>query len=121
MRIDHVNNINTNLTSSVSQDTNNSANIVKVQQNLNPVDREKPSEKVDVEDLLKDIEKSIDKIKMIFRGEAQFILDRELNMIIIKIKDRETGEIIRQIPPEVAVKIAKNLQELMGILFDERV
>lgn len=42
-------------------------------------------------------------------------------MVVIKIKDPETGEVIRQIPPELAIKLAKNIQELLGVLMDERV
>uniref|UniRef100_A0A7C4CDN8 Flagellar protein FlaG n=1 Tax=Fervidobacterium thailandense TaxID=1008305 RepID=A0A7C4CDN8_9BACT len=75
-----------------------------------------------------DLDKSVDllketfeKLKKIFRGQAEFKIDREANMIIIKIKDPETGEILRQIPPEQAVKLAKNIQELLGVLMDERV
>ncbi len=120
MRIDPASSLNRAQTSKIDEDKITSPTIVKVQQNLNQTDQEKPQKKIDVEDLLKDIEKSLERVRLIFRGEAQFILDRDLNMIIIKIKDKETGEIIRQIPPEVAVKIAKNLQELIGILFDER-
>ncbi|MEJ5230272.1 MAG: flagellar protein FlaG, partial [Pseudothermotoga sp.] len=74
-----------------------------------------------IEDTLDDLKKSLEKVKTFLKAEAQFTIDRELNMIIIKIKNVDTGEIIRQIPPEVAVKIAKNLQELIGVLFDERV
>lgn len=69
-------------------------------------------------DLLKE---TFEKLKKIFRGQAEFKIDKEANMIIIKIKDPETGEILRQIPPEQAVKLAKNIQELLGVLMDERV
>ena len=44
-----------------------------------------------------------------------------MNKVVIKIKDPDTGEIIRQIPPEMVVKISKNIQELLGVLMDERV
>jgi flagellar protein FlaG len=64
---------------------------------------------------------NLEKLKKIFRGEAEFKIDRDTNMVVIKIKDPETGEIIRQIPPELAVKLAKNIQELLGVLMDERV
>ncbi len=64
---------------------------------------------------------NFEKLKKIFRGEAEFKIDKDTNMVIIKIKDPDTGEIIRQIPPELAVKLAKNIQELLGVLMDERV
>ncbi|MBC7099860.1 flagellar protein FlaG [Candidatus Bipolaricaulota bacterium] len=76
---------------------------------------------VDLSKAMDSLKKTFERLSRFFKTEAQFTIERELNMIIIKIKDRDTGEIVRQIPPEVAVKIAKNLQELMGILFDEKV
>ncbi len=64
---------------------------------------------------------NFEKLKKIFRGEAEFRIDKDTKMIVIKIKDPETGEVIRQIPPELAIKLAKNIQELLGVLMDERV
>jgi flagellar protein FlaG len=72
----------------------------------------------------KDLEifkENFEKLKKIFRGEAEFRIDKDTKMIVIKIKDPETGEVIRQIPPELALKLAKNIQELLGVLMDERV
>ncbi|RKX54214.1 MAG: flagellar biosynthesis protein FlaG, partial [Thermotoga sp.] len=65
------------------------------------------------------LNEKLQRLREIFRGEAQFIVDRDVDMIIVKIKDKETGELIRQIPPEVAVKLARNIAEFMGILLDE--
>lgn len=78
-------------------------------------------EEVDPSKAMESFKKMLEKLSRFFKTEAQFTIERELNMIIVKIKDVETGEIVRQIPPEVAVRIARNLQELIGILFDEKV
>ena len=40
---------------------------------------------------------------------------------VVKVLDRKTGEIIRQIPAENMVKIQQKLEELRGILFDDKV
>ncbi|HCI29637.1 MAG TPA: flagellar biosynthesis protein FlaG, partial [Fervidobacterium sp.] len=69
-------------------------------------------------DILKE---NLDKLRKIFRGQAEFRIDRDVNKVVIKIKDSDTGEIIRQIPPELVVKISKSIQELLGLLMDERV
>lgn len=45
--------------------------------------------------------------------------DEELNRYLVTIKDKESGEIVRQIPDEALIKFARNLQELRGLLFDE--
>lgn len=93
--------------------------VVRAQNHVNEDEQVFGSTKI--EDTLDDLRKALEKVRTFLKAEAQFTIDRELNMIIIKIKNVDTGEIIRQIPPEVAVKIAKNLQELIGVLFDERV
>ena len=45
--------------------------------------------------------------------------DEDLNRYLVTIKDKDSGEIVRQIPDEALLKFARNLQELRGILFDE--
>ena len=46
--------------------------------------------------------------------------DEDLNRYIVKIADKRSGEIVREIPPEALLKFARHLQELKGILFDEQ-
>ncbi len=105
--------INVNDTQKIS----NRPEVFRVEKHVNENQENQPK---NIENTLDDLKKSLEKIKTFLRSEAEFKIDRDLNMIIIKIKNVDTGEVIRQIPPEVAVKIAKNLQELIGILFDER-
>jgi len=45
--------------------------------------------------------------------------DEVLNRFIVKIADKRSGEIVREVPPEALLKFARQLQELKGILFDE--
>lgn len=45
--------------------------------------------------------------------------DEELNRYLVTIKDKDSGEVVREIPDEALLKFARNLQELKGILFDE--
>ena len=50
---------------------------------------------------------------------ASITRDEELNRYLVTIKDKESGEVVREIPDEALIKFARNLQELRGILFDE--
>jgi flagellar protein FlaG len=43
--------------------------------------------------------------------DLQFEVDREAGQTIVKVVDRETEEVIRQIPDEVAMRLAENLQQ----------
>lgn len=46
--------------------------------------------------------------------------DDSLNRYIVRIADRASGEVVREIPSEAILKFARNLQEIKGLMFDER-
>ena len=66
------------------------------------------------------IEKKLNKLKELFKGEARFEVNEEADMIVVKIVDKDSKKLIRQIPPETAVKMAEMLGKLEGIFLDER-
>ena len=82
---------------------------------------DKGPSKEDLQDVLDVFKKKLEKFKLVVNTEAEFKIDRDTGMIVVKIKDKDTGEVIRQIPPEVMVKLAKTIDEFLGLLFDERV
>ena len=45
--------------------------------------------------------------------------DEELNRFIVRIADKSSGEVVREIPSEALLKFARNLQELKGLIFDK--
>ncbi len=51
----------------------------------------------------------------------QFSVDDESGNVIIKVVDAETDEIIRQIPPEEVVRLAKRMEESVGGLLHTEV
>ena len=89
-------------------------------ENLDEQTREATVSSEELDHISKIIEQRLEKLSQIFKGEAHFEIDRDLDILIIKIIERETERIIRQIPPEVSLKLARALNELEGILFDER-
>jgi flagellar protein FlaG len=48
---------------------------------------------------------------------VQFQIDPDYNEVIIKVVDQENGKVIRQIPSEDVVRIAKAMDNLKGLLF----
>ena len=46
----------------------------------------------------------------------QFENYQDTNELVVKVIDRETNEVIRQIPPEELLELTKNLQEMQGNL-----
>jgi len=79
-----------------------------------------PSEHVSevTDEMLTKFEKGLDKLKEVFRGELKFEINEDADMVVVKVVDND-GEVIRQIPSEGIVKLAENLNEMLGVLFDE--
>lgn len=53
--------------------------------------------------------------------DIQFSVDKETNRTVVKVLSRKNGEVIRQIPSEEVLKIAKVLDELEGLIIREKV
>ncbi len=50
----------------------------------------------------------------------EFSLDSDSGLTVVKVIDQSSGEMIRQIPSEVAVKLAASLKESGSLLLSER-
>ncbi len=48
-------------------------------------------------------------------------VDNELHRVIIKLIDKKSGEIIRQIPPEELIELAKKMRSGEGVFLDKEV
>lgn len=46
-------------------------------------------------------------------------IDPDLHRVIVKVMDGQSGEIVRQIPPEELLKIARQLSEAKGVLITQ--
>lgn len=69
-----------------------------------------------VESALRDINSKIKPT----RTECQFSYHEETKRISIKVMDQDTGEVIREIPPEKTLDMIAKSLELAGILVDEK-
>ena len=47
-----------------------------------------------------------------------FEVDKDTQAMVVKIVDRETGETIRQMPPDELLKLKLHMQEVLGLVFD---
>ena len=48
-------------------------------------------------------------------------VDKSTDTVVVQVTDRDSGEMIRQIPPEAALQITRNIDRLTGILIDRSV
>ncbi len=71
------------------------------------------------ENLREAIEKLNDQVERNGRG-LNFSVDDRLNRPIITVRSTATGEVVRTIPNEVVIKVAHNIEDIKGLLMDQR-
>ena len=63
----------------------------------------------------------LEKIGLAFNRKLQFVVDHSSHEVIIKVIDKETDKVIKELPPEELQRLHSNLKEAIGLLFDEMV
>lgn len=75
-----------------------------------------------ISDVADDIREAIDTLNAALEKsptKAIISRDEQLNRYIVKIADKNSGEVIREVPSEAVLRFARNLQEIKGLLFDK--
>lgn len=71
------------------------------------------------------VQKAVDEMRKSLSESAssnlQFAIDDESGETIVRVTDRKTGELIRQIPSEEMVELAKSLDRMQGMLLRQQV
>ncbi|MEX5216215.1 MAG: flagellar protein FlaG [Nitrospiraceae bacterium] len=70
-----------------------------------------------------DLQKAVDRVREVFQNvepRLQFEVDPDLHRVIVKIMNGDSGEVIRQIPPQEVLDLAKNLQTSKGLLLKQQ-
>jgi flagellar protein FlaG len=70
-----------------------------------------------------DLEKAVQKVREVFQKvepRLQFEIDPDLHRVIVKIMNGESGEVIRQIPPQEVLDLARNFQASTGLLLKQQ-
>ncbi|MGA1861995.1 flagellar protein FlaG [Deferribacter thermophilus] len=64
---------------------------------------------------VKELNKALDMMNI----KREFEVDKDLGEVVVKIVDTQENKVVRQIPPEEVLKLAKNIREMVGLLFDK--
>ena len=70
-----------------------------------------------------DYKKAVDAINQALEKiptSLAFQVDKTSNRFIVNVADISTGELIRQIPGDAVLRIARQLESLKGIIFDDK-
>lgn len=86
---------------------------------LSDEQEENKDDNTDARRIMNAVKQSNQKLKDAGMG-WEFNYQRETERVSIKLVDRETNEVIREIPSEETIKILEKLWNMTGILLDER-
>ena len=70
---------------------------------------------------IESVTRQIDSFLRSMNRSLQFRLDESTGRMIVSITDSETGEVIRQVPGDEALRIAQNLESRLSGMLDEMV
>lgn len=79
-------------------------------------------EPVSYQDALKEIDNAIAKLNEALASKdhsIRFRRDETLNRSVITVVNDDTGEVVRQLPSEEMLQVARNLESLKGIIIKE--
>ncbi len=83
-----------------------------------------PVDKLPKPEVRQDLESAISAIQDFVKAserQLDFSIDDSTGQVVVKVIARQSGEVIRQLPSEVALKLAENLKDANSLLFNTQV
>jgi flagellar protein FlaG len=71
-----------------------------------------------------ELQKLIEEVKRKFDMLSKYLkidIDQELEIPVVKIMERDTNKVIRQIPPDYLLELMKRIDQLLGLLVEREV
>ena len=71
-----------------------------------------------------ELQKLIEEVKRKFDMLSKYLkidIDQELEMPVVKIMEKDTNRVIRQIPPDYLLELMKRIDQLLGLLVEKEV
>jgi flagellar protein FlaG len=69
---------------------------------------------------IESVTRQIDSFLRSINRSLQFQVDQGTGEMIVTLRDSETGEVIRQVPGEDALRIAQRIEESLSAMLDEK-
>ena len=88
----------------------------------NPSEAKSSDTKVQAsEETIKKIAEAMDKYIRSMENDLEIKIHEETGTILVKVISHETGEVIREIPPEELIELAAKMEEMTGVLLQKMV
>ena len=82
---------------------------------------EKNERSVDLPDMQVMAEDLQNNLKVLHDVNLQFSVHQASGQVVVAVTDKESGELIREIPSREMLKLSAKLEEMMGMLFDQKI
>jgi flagellar protein FlaG len=92
--------------------------------NLGKAVREQKERETETQKSGKDIERYLRDIlhfSSLFDRKLKFVVNRNSGTVIVKVIDKQTDKVIKEIPPEAMQKLHQSMKEALGLLIDEEI
>ena len=73
------------------------------------------------EETVRRIAEAMDSYVRSIQNDLEIRIHEDTGTVMVKVISHETGEVIREIPPEELIDLAAKMEEMMGVLFQKRV
>jgi flagellar protein FlaG len=84
------------------------------------VPRQKPAAAPVTIPKIESVTRQIDSFLRSINKSLQFRVDQATGEMVVTIRDDETGEVIRQVPGEDALRIAQRIEDQLSTMLDEK-
>ena len=100
---------------------------VEKSQDVGPGMTAKPEKSIDssaaadqkaTEQAVEKLEKTLSELK---HNKLEFTVHEKTGRTIVKVVDQDTGDVIKELPPEELLDLAAKLEEMSGVLFDRKI
>ncbi|MBA5873433.1 MAG: hypothetical protein GDA66_02615 [Nitrospira sp. CR1.2] len=72
----------------------------------------------------KELEQALSRVREVFQkadSRLEFTIDPDLDRVVVKVMDGDSGTVIRQIPQQEVIDLAKRLETPTGLLLHHKV
>ena len=84
---------------------------------------EKSDLQFDPKEMQRNLQEAIDRLNEQMKNNGRqlnFSVDKTIDRTVVQVKNAETGEVIRQIPDETLLRVAHSIEQVKGMLLDEK-
>ena len=69
---------------------------------------------------LKELSKALNHFLSLFNLETKLVYNKDVGQVVVQVIDRRTNEVIKQIPPEELLEVAKKIHDFVGLLLEKK-